>query len=254
ALPISPMPAETPVPTEMPTATATSMPEPTETPVPLAAIIEGLINEALNSGDESFDASEVFGEDVTPEEIIEVADEIENIDLDITSEGTAEPGEELSFVINFGNDDDSTLEQVVIIMVVPDGTVFISNGSGSVPPAGVHAAAAMQGADAVWQLVDGSGPCPDGAPAGTVCAMRIGNLSTGDAGQVVFNTQVNNDVESGTDIAVNGRLDAANIANAQVLRLTDEAMVNVQVPTALDAIDEPNQPRRWFSFLPFIGR
>ncbi|MEM7531356.1 MAG: Calx-beta domain-containing protein [Chloroflexota bacterium] len=240
-------PTGTSTPTSTPTATSTP------TPVPLDEIVEGLISEAVKEGIDNFDAAEVFGEGVTPEEIVDAAENVVNVDMEIVTDGELpEPGDNMVFTITFGNPDDSDLTQVIIIVVIPEGTVFVAEGSG-LPSVGVQAASWMQDADVTWQLLDGSGPCPDGAPAGTVCAMRIGNLPSGTSGQVILNTRVNDDVESGTEILLNGRLDAANLAEEQIFRLTDETAVVVGVPTALEETDEPEQ-KRWFTFLPFIGR
>jgi len=191
-----------------------------------------------------------------PQEIIDAAKNIAEVDLGITADVTASaPGDITQFTISFGNPDASELQQVVIIIVIPEGTVFVQAGSGVVPLADVQGASVSQEvADTEWQLLDGSGLCPDGAPSGTVCAIRLGDLASGASGQVTVNTRVDENAQSGDVVALNSRLDAADFAEAKVFRLSEEATIDVNVPTALDEDEESNQSNKWFSFLPFINK
>ncbi len=81
---------------------------------------------------------------------------------------TAEPGDVLVYKLTYRNDGTKTAAGATITEQVPNNTTFVRSGNNSVP----------------WS-------CANGAPAGTLCQLTIGDLAGGTQGQVEFRVNVN---------------------------------------------------------------
>ncbi len=91
-----------------------------------------------------------------------------------TAQGVAKPGRELVFDIDYRNVGDRTAIDAVVYEIVPAGTAFSASASGAT----------------VWS-------CADGAPEGTACEYRAGNVVRGGGGTLAFGLRVGSRTDDG---------------------------------------------------------
>jgi uncharacterized repeat protein (TIGR01451 family) len=93
-------------------------------------------------------------------------------------ETTVVPGDTLSYTIAYTNNGDQTASGVIITETVPANTTYVATGSSA------------------WS-------CVDGAIAGTVCTITIGEVASGSAGNAVFRVEVDPSVGTGVTSITN---------------------------------------------------
>jgi uncharacterized repeat protein (TIGR01451 family) len=92
------------------------------------------------------------------------------VDLQLSKDDggvTAEPGDTIVYTLRYRNNGTKTASNVAITEQVPAHTTFVKSADNTL----------------AWG-------CPDRAPAGTICRLSIGNLTSGAAGQVTFRVKV----------------------------------------------------------------
>lgn len=90
--------------------------------------------------------------------------------------------------------------------------------------------------------------CADGAAAGTLCLLTVGDLQPGQSGQVIFAVQVDLGVTAGTSL-----LNAALISHQGVGGVSAQAISTIIGPTNLPVTPEPGQNDQRL-FLPLVTR
>jgi len=146
---------------------------------------------------------------------------------------TTELGEVASFVIDYENNSTESLEGTVVTAIVPESSTFRSTDSGFNSSSNLQErrGGVSDGgpiATQYWELPDGSGPCPDGHPAGEICIFRVGALPQAESGSLRFNVVADANLESDTSLTLDVGLRAADLTNHRLIDLSDS---NVQGTT-----------------------
>ena len=236
----TPLPTETSTPTQTPTSTAI----PTETSTPTSTT-EPLSNQS-DALDDAFDVEQQFPPDVDPTVVTD--QDVNNQDIEMGVESEAQvPGDSgepipltLQISVPGGRRPNNTLTGAVVFVRIPEHTRYVAEGS--------HALTLDQNlASTTWEQPDGSGPCPDGSEAGTLCAFRIGTLNPGDTVELRFNTAL---VESipvdATTITFVSELGAANLPEETRYQFNQAVDVAITEPTGLTPDTEPALQNRIF--------
>ncbi|MGK2947075.1 MAG: VWA domain-containing protein [Acidimicrobiales bacterium] len=130
---------------------------------------------------------------------------------------TADPGDTLTYDIDYENLGSVGATGVVLSETVPVGTTF-------------HAAGSTPG----WT-------CADGALAGTTCELAIGNLAAGGSGSAAFAVTIASPVPAGTTVidntvSIDGNEDETNTDNNTD---DDETSVVGVIDLYVDKVDDP---------------
>lgn len=91
--------------------------------------------------------------------------------------------------------------------------------------------------------------CADGAAAGTLCPITVGDLQPGQSGLVLFAVKIDLGVVAGTSL-----VNAAVIGNQQVAGVSSEAISTIAGPTDIPVGPEPGGQNNQRIFLPLITR
>jgi len=261
---VAPADTATAVPTATAVATATDVPTSTPMPTdPAGPAPESVVQETDPVTGEVNDprlAGLVFKTKVRAEANPGDRNEVQTITL----------GGVAIFEIAFENNTSNPLYGVVIRIVIPPNTAFSQAGSGLpllVQAAGTHdegepppfqqvVATINQNRGTEWELADLSGPCPEGAPAGTECLFRLGTVQPGESGELALPVTVSEDAPVDTRFELDTTLAAANLDAGLLVAIIDEATVETvavvsDTPTSLGQNDEPLWRKL---FLPLISR
>ena len=236
----TPLPTETPLPTQTPTPTSV----PTDTPTP-APTTESLANQS-DTLDDAFDVDQQFPPDVDPIVVTDQNVDDQDVEMDVESEAQVpgDSGEPIPLTLQIsvpgGRQPNNTLTGAVLFIRVPEHTRYVAEGS--------HALTLDQElAGITWERPDGSGPCPDGSEAGTLCAFRIGILHPGDIVQLRFNTALDEVIPAdAATITFVTELGAANLSAETRYQFIQDVDVTITEPTELTTGTEPTLQNRIF--------
>ncbi|MEM7531993.1 MAG: right-handed parallel beta-helix repeat-containing protein [Chloroflexota bacterium] len=234
------IPTSTPVPTHSPTLSPTSTSTPTQTPI--------LTLTPTSTPTLTLAATPL------PTPTLTSTPTPTPVPIEFTAESdqtTAEAGGEIGIRFRIENMRETPLENASLIVTVPDQTTWV-------PDVLLNLGGRSDQTQLLINEPQSDEPqsdeqCPQGFAAGQICTIPIGDIPSGTIRTIPIAVRVNDDAALGSTVAnIQAQLDATTSGEPLIMDVTENVNVTVIVtePTALEETDEP---RAWFAFLPLVS-